>query len=106
MDFKDMIARCLQIRAQYHELERKYHRSEWTIEEDALAYLSDAGLVGRLVMAQQGRWPKSDSDIDAELAHKLSENIWWLIILAERMEINIEQSMAQFLEQMEQKLIK
>lgn len=77
-NFDDIIDRSLSIREQYHGLERSHHRSKWTIEEDALAYLTDAGLVGRNIMSQQQRWPKANSQ--EELEHKLGENIWWLIV--------------------------
>ncbi|WP_242852667.1 MazG-like protein [Acetobacterium bakii] len=71
-NFSEVIERSAQIRKRYHQLERRYHGKEWTVEEDALAFLTDAGLVGRLTMAQQGRWPKS-GEIDSELEHKLGE---------------------------------
>lgn len=93
--FDEMIERSLQIRKRYHQLEVQYHGSEWTVEEDALAYLTDAGLVGRNIMSQQQRWPKANSQ--SELEHKLAENIWWLIVLAERSGIDIKQAIANFL---------
>lgn len=46
-DFTSLIERSKKIRARYHELELQHHGSEWTVEEDALAFLTDAGLVGR-----------------------------------------------------------
>lgn len=100
MDFKEIEERSLKIRAKYHELEKQYHGSEWTVEEDALAFLTDAGLVGRLTMSQQGRWPKADAN-NAELKHKLGESIWWLIVLANRMDINIEEAFEGFLSKTE-----
>ncbi|TDQ59479.1 hypothetical protein EDC45_0127 [Mesocricetibacter intestinalis] len=106
LDFEQIIRRSLEIRRRYHQLEQKYHQSEWSVEEDALAFLTDAGLVGRLAMAQQQRWPKSDTDIQAELEHKLSENIWWLIVLADRMNIDIHKAMHEFLQRMETNLLK
>jgi len=96
MDFTEAIERSKKIREAYHSLERQHHGSEWTIEEDALAFLTDAGLVGRLTMAQQGRWPKGSNSIE-ELEHKLGESIWWLTILADRMDINIEDALKKFL---------
>lgn len=80
------------------------HGSEWSVSEDALAFLTDAGLVGRLTMANQGRWDKSDSDVNAELAHKLCENIWWQIVLAKRLGIDIGDEMQAFLVNMERRL--
>jgi NTP pyrophosphatase (non-canonical NTP hydrolase) len=85
----------LALRKKYHELEMSYHGSEWTVEEDALAFLTDAALVGRLTMSQQQRWPKANTD--TELEHKLGESIWWLIVLAGRMNIDIKQATEAFL---------
>ena len=70
--------------------------SEWSVEEDALAFLTDAGLVGRLTMAQQGRWPVDDSN-EVDLEHKIGESIWWLMVLADRMGINSEEALENFL---------
>lgn len=95
LDFKQLKQRSTEIRARYHELELTHHGSEWTIEEDALAFLTDAGLVGRHVMSQQGRWPKANTE--EELKHKIGESIWWLTVLAERMNINIETATEEFL---------
>jgi hypothetical protein len=95
IDFEQLRERSIKIRERYHELERTHHGSEWTIEEDALAFLTDAGLVGSLTMSQQGRWPKENTQ--EELKHKLGESIWWLTVLAERMNINIEEATEKFL---------
>jgi NTP pyrophosphatase (non-canonical NTP hydrolase) len=97
------VARSRKIREKYHRLEVKHHGSEWTVEEDALAFLTDAGLVGRLTMAQQGRWPVV-MDADHELEHKLGECLWWLMVLAERMEIDAEGALEAFLTKTEEQL--
>ncbi|MGN7810495.1 MazG-like protein [Flavobacterium sp. 22076] len=95
INFEQLKERSLEIRKRYHELELSHHGSEWTIEEDALAFLTDAGLIGRNVMSQQGRWPKGNTE--QELKHKLGESIWWLTVLAERMNIDIEKATEDFL---------
>lgn len=51
--FSELVESSKKLRARYHELEIKHHKDIWTVEEDALAFLTDAGLVGRLTMAQQ-----------------------------------------------------
>ena len=98
----DIISRSLEIRKKYHEFEVQHHGSEWTVEEDALAFLTDAGLVGRNIMSQQQRWPKAGSQ--EELEHKLGESIWWLIVLANRTDIDIEKAMTNFLSKTEKLL--
>lgn len=95
LNFEELKERSVKIRARYHELELAHHGSEWTVEEDALAFITDAGLVGRHVMSQQGRWPKANTE--EELKHKIGESIWWLTVLAERMNINIETATDEFL---------
>lgn len=100
MNFSEVVERSVQIRKSYHNLERKYHGKEWTVEEDALAFLTDAGLVGRLTMSQQGRWP-TNGETTSELEHKLSECIWWVIVLADRMNIDINHALEKFLSETE-----
>lgn len=102
--FKTIIARSLALRRQYHSLEVERHGSKWSVEEDALAFLTDAALVGRNVMSQEKRWPRTGSQ--QELEHKLGENIWWLIILANRTGIDIEHAVDQFLDNTEALLAK
>jgi len=101
-NMEEIIKRALEIRKKYHALERQHHGSEWTVEEDALAFLTDAGLVGRNIMSQQQRWPKAGSQ--EELEHKLGESIWWLIVLANRTDIDIEKAMTKFLSKTEKLL--
>ncbi len=90
-----IIERSLEIRKKYHELEVQQNGSEWTLEQDALAYLTDAGLVGRNVMSHEKTWSIENSA--TELEHKLGENIWWLIILADRTGVDIKEALDQFL---------
>lgn len=101
-NFDDIIHRSLEIRKKYHELEVQHHGSEWTTEEDAMAFLTDAGLVGRNIMSQQKRWPKTNSE--SELEHKLGESIWWLIVLANQSDVDIKEAMNKFLTKTEKLL--
>lgn len=102
LNFSEAVARSVQIRESYHRLERQLHEKEWSVEEDALAFLTDAGLVGRLTMSQQGRWP-TDEEPAPQLEHKLGECIWWLIILAERMDIDVSKALENFLSETERR---
>ncbi|WP_229253898.1 hypothetical protein [Dyadobacter sp. NIV53] len=101
----ETVNRSLKLRELYRELELQYHGSEWTVEEDALAFLTDAGLVGRLTMSQQGRWPMGAGSAP-DLEHKLGECIWWLIVLADRMDIDIKTALEGFLSRTENLLKK
>jgi len=95
MDIQELKQRSHQIRTRYHELERQQDGHPWTPEQDALAFLTDAGLVGRLTMAHQGSWPAANAT--DSLDYKLAESIWWLCSLADSQGIDIEAALERFL---------
>ncbi len=68
IDFTAATERAMRVRRLYHQLEKQNHQSEWSIEEDMLAFTSDIGVLARLVMASEGRW---------------------LLVLSERMDMDI-----------------
>ena len=94
MDLKEVKLLSKEIRNKYFELEKEIHGSVWSVEEDALAFLTDAALVGRLTMDNQGRWPSTDKEL---LPSKIGECVWWLAILAERMDLSFEECVETFL---------
>jgi hypothetical protein len=102
MDLEEVTERSCALRRRYHELERELHGSEWSVEEDALAFLTDAGIVGRLAMDHEGRWPSAEAD---RLPTKIGECVWWLAVLAERMDLDFEDCVDGFLAEREEALL-
>ncbi len=98
---KESQERATAIRNEYHKLEEKYHDSKWSISEDALAFMTDAGLVARAVMDVDERWPLGDTSIDLE--DKIGECIWWLNVIAERADVDTSVAVEKFLNKMESK---
>ncbi|AZR97620.1 30S ribosomal protein S15 [Streptococcus suis] len=98
---QETLDRCLAIRKAYRELELKHHDKEWSIEEDLLALTNDIGNMNRLIMTKQGRYY---DETPYSLEHKMAENIWWLIELADRLDIDIQKEMETFLAQKEELL--
>lgn len=94
MDLYDVSKYSQEIRKLYHELEEQIHGSVWSVEEDALAFLTDAGLVGRLTMDNQGRWPSEEKEL---LPVKIGECVWWLAVLSDRMGLDFADCVDQFL---------
>ena len=101
MDLQEVVERSWAIRQAYHELEVKHHDSKWTVEEDLLALSNDIGNFQRLVMTQQGRYYDETLYI---LEQKLSENIWWLVELSQRLDVDILTEMENFLSDKEKQL--
>ncbi|WP_137597676.1 MazG-like protein [Paucilactobacillus kaifaensis] len=94
MDINEFATRSKQIRDRYHELEIKQDGHPWNTEQDALAFLTDAGLVGRQVMNNQHSWP---GNLQPKLDQKIAESIWWLCSIADQTNININDALETFL---------
>lgn len=50
-DFITAAERSMHIRRLYQQLEERNHNGAWTTEEDMLAFTTDIGALGRLVMS-------------------------------------------------------
>lgn len=66
----------------------------WTLPELAVGFTNDAAYVGRLVLAAEHTWD-IPGDVDAELRHKLAENLWWLFVLAEKLGVDLPAAYAE-----------
>ncbi|WP_221585979.1 hypothetical protein [Microbacterium sp. G2-8] len=84
---------ALAVRRLYEILEQRFNGRTWTLHELMLGFSNDVGHIGRLLLAQEGTW-KIEGDSEAELRHKLSESLWWVFVLAERLDIDIDQAFA------------
>lgn len=104
---KEAIERNLAIRESYHKLEDSINGKRWTIEEDALGFLTDAALIGRMAMAYEKTWPTENTakDLETLLPHKLGECVWWLTALADRMGVDFEKAVVEFIETKENELL-
>ena len=91
INFTAATARARHIRKLYTQLEERLHGTAWTPQEVMLGYLSDSGELGRLVMAAEGRW-LHEGDLPRELEDKLSECLWWVLVLADRLGVDISKS--------------
>lgn len=80
--------RALQIRELYTKLEKRMHGGAWSPQELMIGYLYDVGELGRLIMAKEDRWVHQ-GDVPQELGEKLSECLWWVLVLADRTGVDI-----------------
>ena len=76
------------VRALYEVLEDRINGKQWSIHEIMIGFSNDVGLIGRLLLAHDGTWP-IDGDVTADLKHKLAESIWWSIVIANKLNIDI-----------------
>lgn len=84
-------AEALEVRRLYEILEQRFNGKTWSLHELMLGFSNDVGYIGRLLLANEGTW-EIDGDAEAELKHKLAETLWWVFVLADRLDIDIDQA--------------
>lgn len=82
---------ALAVRALYETLEERFNGKTWSLHELMIGFSNDVGHIGRLLLANDGTWP-IDGDPTAELKHKLAESLWWTFVLADKLDIDIDQA--------------
>jgi NTP pyrophosphatase (non-canonical NTP hydrolase) len=84
---------ALDVRKLYEVLEQRFNGKTWSLHELMLGFSNDVGYIGRLILADEGTWD-IDGDARAELAHKLSESVWWALVLADKLGIDLDEAYA------------
>lgn len=93
----DADATALEVRALYEQIEQRILQRTWTLPELAVGFTNDAAYVGRLVLAAERTWD-IDGDVTAELKHKLAECMWWLFVLADKLDVDLPAAYAETME--------
>lgn len=101
---KATTARAMEIRALYETLETRINGKVWLTHELMLGLTNDVGTVARLILAHDGTWD-IDGDVAQQLEHKLAESLWWVIVLAERLHIDIADSFTTTMDTIESGLL-
>lgn len=84
---------ALAVRSLYEVLEGRFNGKTWSLHELMIGFSNDVGYIGRLLLAHDGTWG-IDGDPRAELKHKLAESIWWTFVLADKLDIDLDEAYA------------
>ena len=90
MELKEATASARELRELYGALEAKRHGRPWSIEEIALGFMGDVGDLAKLVQAASG--VREIPDLRARLAHELADCLWSVLVLADRLDVDIERA--------------
>ena len=85
---------ALDVRRLYEILEQRFNGRTWALHELMIGFSNDVGYIGRLLLAQDGTWG-IDGDPDTELKHKLAECLWWLFVLADKLDVDLPAAYAE-----------
>ena len=76
----------------------------WGPTELAQGFIGDVGDLMKLVMAKEGLRPAKTQNLDAALAHELSDCLWSILLLADAYQVSLEPAFLRTMRELEQKL--
>lgn len=87
----DLTEKALAVRDHYHELQLQSGQKKWNAQDRMAGFVGDVGDLSKLIMAKY-QLRTVPGDVDAALAHELSDCLWSVIVLADELGIDLEQS--------------
>jgi NTP pyrophosphatase (non-canonical NTP hydrolase) len=97
MKFEDLVKRAAAIRQKYDELNLAKRGVQWNEQQLMAGFVGDVGDLSKIIMAKHGL--RDMDDVDAKLAHELSDCLWSVLVLAQKYDINLE---AEFMKTMDE----
>ena len=105
MHLEDIITRARHIRSLYENYERENYGREWSTAEIALGLMGDLGDLAKLIQAYSGvRGTLSAQELQAQLSHELSDCFWSILVLADKLQINLGDAFIATMDELEQRL--
>jgi len=99
----DIIGQAVTIRDHYKELQLADGNKIWNVSDRTAGFVGDVGDLSKLVMAKQGL-RRGPQDIDAALAHELSDCLWSILVIADELHIDIEIAFSQWVKEMHERI--
>ncbi len=88
MNFNQLVQRALEIQTSYRAFNHENGHQRWETMEYAQGLVGDVGDLMKLLMAKNGF--RNGEDVDAKLAHELSDCLWAIIIISQELGIDLE----------------
>ena len=87
MKYEDLLARAVEIRAKYDELNMTQRGVKWNEQDLMAGFVGDVGDLSKIIMAKHGL--RAMEDVNAKLAHELSDCLWSVLVLASKYKIDL-----------------
>jgi len=100
MELSQLSDRAMQIRQCFAAYEQRRTGRTWTREEIMQGFVGDVGDLMKLVMAKAGA--RRVEEVDAKLAHELSDCLWSVLVLAKLYGYDLEQEFLKTMDELEQ----
>jgi NTP pyrophosphatase (non-canonical NTP hydrolase) len=87
MTLQEAQKRATEIRELYAKLEERLYGRGWSTQEIMLGFLGDVGDLAKLIQGAVG--VRETTNLEEKLAHELADCLWSVLVLADRLGIDI-----------------
>ncbi len=101
--FSDLIEQAAAIRDHYDELQVVDGHKKWDAADRMAGFIADVGDLSKLIMVKNGL-RRGPEDIDAALAHELSDCLWSILVIANELNIDLEAAFTKWIDQMHERI--
>lgn len=99
---RTLTARAMEVRRLYAAFERRTYGQEWSETDLMSGLVVDVGDLTRLVMASTG--VRQIENTDAKLAHELADCLWSVLVLADRLDVDLGAAFTATMDELEARL--
>lgn len=103
MKFEDILKRAVEIRNKYDDLNAK-RGVVWNEQNLMSGFVGDVGDLSKIIMAKHGL--RAMDDIDAKLAHELSDCLWSVLVLADKYKIDLAAEFQKTMDELDKRIEK
>lgn len=100
--FEEISEKALNIKKEYSKIEPR----KWEIDQAFMGLVKDVGDLSELLMINGGYRDRKGKNTKEQIEHELSDVLYCLCILANRLEIDLEESFFKNMNSLEEKLSK
>lgn len=101
MTFEELLKRAVEVRNKYDELNAN-RGVIWNEQNLMSGFVGDVGDLSKIIMAKHGL--RGMDDVDAKLAHELSDCLWSVLVLADTYKIDLAKEFQQTMAGLEKRI--
>ena len=102
MEFSAVEQLAINVRKKYEIFELKKYGSSWDVKDLMIGFQGDVGDLAKLIQASQGN--RNISGWKEKLEHELSDCLWSLIVLSNKLDINFEEAFVRTMKELDDSL--
>jgi NTP pyrophosphatase (non-canonical NTP hydrolase) len=102
MSYEELLKRAVTVRQRYDELNQAQQGLTWNGQDLMAGFVGDVGDLSKIIMAKHGL--RGMDDVDAKLAHELSDCLWSILLLADVYKVDLVTEFTKTMDSLEAKI--